>query len=57
MLAKNPSTPKFLGKGETSFSEIHGTCDTIYRDLHSKGIEAEVFHAPVTTPEKEDKLW
>ena len=39
MLAKNPSTPMFLDKGETYFSEICGTYDTVYRDLHSKEIE------------------
>ena len=57
MLAKNPSTPKFLDKGETCFSEICGTCDIIYRDLRSKGIGVEVCHAPIITPEEEDKLW
>ena len=56
MLAKNPSTPMFLDKGETYFSEICGTYDTVYRDLHSKEIEEEICHRPVITPE-EDKLW
>ena len=53
MLVKNPSTPKFLDKSETCFQEIHAT---VYRELHSQGIEVEVCHAPVITPE-EDKLW
>ena len=56
MLAKNPSAPMFLDKGETYFSKICGTYDTVYRDLHSKEIEEEVCHRPVITPE-EDKLW
>ena len=46
-LAKNPSAPKFLDKGETCFSEIHGTCDTDYRDLRSKEKGAEVCHTLV----------
>ena len=43
-LSKNPNAPKF---GETCFSEICGTCDTVYRDLCSKGIGAEVCHTLV----------
>lgn len=36
------------------FCEIRGTYDTVYRDLHSKGIGTKVCHTPVTTPEEED---
>ena len=46
-LAKNPSAPKFLDKGETCFSKICGTCDIVYRELCSKGIGAQVCHTPV----------
>ena len=46
----------FLIIGVPCFSEIFGTFDTIYRDLCSKGIGVEIFHAPVITPDKEDKL-
>ena len=44
MLDKNPGAPKFLDKQETCFREIRGTCDTVYRDLRSKGVGAEVHH-------------
>ena len=30
---------------------------TVYRDLHSQGTGAEVCHAPIVTPDGEDKLW
>ena len=32
-------------------------CDTYYRELHSKGIGAEVKRTPVLTIADEDKLW
>ncbi len=57
MVDKNPTSPKFLNKAETCFREIRGTCDSVYRDLRSKGIGAEVRHAPLITPEEEEKLW
>ena len=57
MLDKNPNAPKFLNKGEASFRDIRGTCDTVYRDLRSKGIGAEVRHAATISPEEEEKLW
>ena len=57
MLDKNPGAPKFLDKQETCFREIRGTCDTVYRDLCSKGVGAEVHHTPIFTAEEEAKLW
>ena len=57
MFVKNPSAPKFLDKSETCFQEIHGTCNTVYKELHSQGIGVEVCHTPVIPPEEEDKLW
>ena len=44
ILAKNPSTSKFVDSAEACFWEIHGNCNTIYRDLCSKGIGVEVCH-------------
>ena len=57
MLNKNPGSPKFLNRSESAFRDIHGTCDSVYRDLHSKGIGTEVKHASLITPEEEEKLW
>ena len=55
MLDKNPGSPKFLNRSESAFRDIHGTCDSVYRDLHSKGIGTEVKHASLITPEEEEK--
>ena len=56
MLDKNPGSPKFLNRSESAFRDIHGICDSVYRDLHSKGIGTEVKHASLITPEEEEKL-
>ena len=45
MLDSNPSALKFL---EASFKPIDGICDTVYRDLHFKGIGTEVRHASLS---------
>ena len=57
MLEKNPGSPKFLNKSDPTFRDINRTCDSVYRDLHSKGIGTEVKHASLITPEEEGKLW
>ena len=49
--------PRFFKRVKHVSAKFCGTCDTIYKDLRSKGIGAEVCHAPVITPEEEDKLW
>ena len=57
ILDNNPNFPKLLDKQQTCFRDIRGTCDTVYRDLRSQGIGAEVRHAPIITPNEEEKLW
>ena len=57
ILDKNPNFPKLLDKQQTCFRDIRGTCDTVYRDLRSQGIGAKVRHAPIITPDEEEKLW
>ena len=57
MLNKNPSAPKFLDHSRSEFHSIHGTCDTVYRQLHSQGVGTEVRRTPIITPEEEEKLW
>ena len=57
ILDKNPGSPKFHNRSESAFRDIHGTCDSVYRDLHSKGIGMEVKHGSLITPEEEEKQW
>ena len=57
MLSIKSDAPKFLDRKDVRFAPIHGTCETIYRELHGKGIGTDVRHAAVITSEDEEKLW
>ena len=56
MLSMKSDAPKFLDRKDVRFAPIHGTCETIYRNLHGKGIGTDVRHAAVITSEDEEKL-
>ena len=57
MLQHNSDTPKFLDTKEMAFHEQCNTCDAVYCDLHSQGIETEVHRAHTFSPEDESKHW
>ena len=57
MLDKKPDTPKFLDRHECGFRDLMRTCDSVYRDLHSKGIGTDVHHTLTFSAEDEEKLW
>lgn len=38
MLSEKPDAPQFLDRKDPWFRDIHGTCDTIYRESHQQGI-------------------
>ena len=57
MLDKKPDTPKFLDRHECGFRDLMRTCDSVYRDLHSKGIGTDVRHTLTFSVEDEEKLW
>ena len=40
-----------------SFRLVHGACDSVYRDLHTRGVGTSIWHTPVITDEEEEKLW
>ena len=48
--------PNLLQKNDPRFSELHGSCKSVSRELRKSGVGAQVKHAPVITPE-EEKLW
>ena len=56
MLKNHPEAPRFLDRKDICFRDIHGTCETIYRQLHQDGVGTAVWHAAVITSEEEDKL-
>ena len=57
MLDKNPMATKFLDQKDPRFRDVHGACDSVYRQLHQQGIGTSVRHASVITPEEEEQLW
>lgn len=57
MVKKRPGAPKFINKNDTSFQDIHGTCETIYRQLHQEGAGTAVCHAAIISGEEEVRLW
>ena len=52
------SGPHFITyqKNDPRFFELHGSCESVSRELRKSGVGAQVKHAPVITPE-EEKLW
>ena len=52
MLSKKPDAPKFLDRKDPRFRDIHGTCETIYRQLHQQGVGMEVRHAAIIIAER-----
>ena len=57
MLEISPNAAKFLDTNNTAFRELQGTCDTVYRQLHSQGVGTAVKHTVTFTAEEEEKLW
>ena len=57
MLENNPEAMKFLDSKETTFRDLHHTCNVVYCDLHDQGIGTDVRHARVFSQEEESKLW
>ena len=53
---ERPQTPVNF-TSDPEFEKLRNVCDTYYRELHSKGIGAEVKRTPVLTIADEDKLW
>ena len=54
MLEITPNAAKFLDTNNTAFRELQGTCDTIYRKLHSQGVGTTVKHTATFTAEEEE---
>ena len=49
--------PKICDERSTQYRDLHRTCDTVFRKLHSDGVGTSVRHAEPILPEEEDKLW
>jgi len=47
---------EFSGQAGSSFFGLHGTCESVSRELHESGVGAVVHRAPFISPEEEDKL-
>lgn len=56
MIDKSPGAPKFLDREKYCFRKLVYTCNSVYRDLHSQGIGADVRHTPTFSSDNE-KLW
>ena len=54
MLHKKPDTPKFLNRHEFGFRDLMRMCDSVYKDLHSKGIGTDVCHTFTLSAEDEE---
>ena len=57
MLDHTPDAPKFMDQKDVHFRDIRGTCDTVFRKLHSEGVGADTRHTPIITADEQDRLW
>ena len=57
MIEKSPNTPKFLDHNNSVYNQLHKTCDSVYRDLHSQGVGCYVNHAVPFSADEEKLLW
>ena len=57
MHSVDPQCPNFLDKKDSRFHAIEKTCETVFRDLHRKGIGVDVSHTAVVTADEEGLLW
>ena len=55
--AKSKECPNFLDKKDVCFAELHGTCESVSRELRQSGVGAQVKHAAVIEPVEEEQLW
>lgn len=53
----DPDCPNFLDKKTHEFKELHLLLDNMARHLWQEGVDAEVKHATLITPEEEQMLW
>ena len=57
MHARSARNVRISRQAESSFFRTRGTCESVSRELRESGVGALVHHAPVISPEEEDKLW
>ena len=57
VLEKDPTIPKICNRKETAFVGLTSTCNSVYRQLHSKGVGTKVTHTRTFSAEKENLLW
>ena len=57
MRRKNANPFDIFDKRDVRFREFRGTMESVYQDLHSKGVGAVVRHTPIITKEEEENLW
>ena len=53
----DPRCPNFMDKKNPEFRELSCAQQVKFRELRKQGVGTVVKHAPVITPEEEDKLW
>ena len=58
IMRRNNEQPfNIFAKGDVRFRNFHGTMETVFQELHQKGIGANVKHASEITAEEEDRVW
>ena len=57
ILETKPDAPKLFDQGNSTYRDLRRTCDSVFRQLRSDGIGADVNRTSVFTPEEEQKLW
>ena len=55
--ARSQECPNFVNKRQRKFNQLHGTLQTVFRQLREEGVGASMKHAPVITAEEEEVLW
>ena len=57
MKERNPSAVDILSEKDPRFAGLHGTRDTVARELREAGMGAAVQHTPVFKTVEEERLW
>ena len=48
---------EIFAKGDVHFRNLHGTMESMFQQLHKKGVGAMVKHASAITDEEENHIW
>ena len=57
MRCENKNPLDIFAKNDVRLRRFHGTMETVFQELHKKGVGAAVKHTPSISSEEEDRVW